>query len=152
MTNNKEEIASEMHRWGRMTGVFSIIALVTWLVLDSVPSAGPGGGGHQVQPPVAWSRARDPGRDRAVGRLRPRLPGGPQALISKRRHPGDEKRKSRRAGLLRQMLYLPVSGRAFPWPVRAEAGLGTTARQCLLISGASDGDYLPGRSLARRVS
>lgn len=41
--NDKEkEAASEMHRWGRMTGAFSIIALVIWLVLDAVPSAGPG--------------------------------------------------------------------------------------------------------------
>jgi hypothetical protein len=35
------KIASEMHRWGRMTGAFSIILMVTWLVLDAVPSAGP---------------------------------------------------------------------------------------------------------------
>ena len=27
------KIASEMHRWGRMTGVFSIILLAIWLVL-----------------------------------------------------------------------------------------------------------------------
>jgi hypothetical protein len=41
--NEKEkEIASELHRWGRMTGVFSIITLVVWLVLDAVPSAGLG--------------------------------------------------------------------------------------------------------------
>lgn len=31
--NNKEEIASEMHRWGRMTGAFSIIVMVTWVAL-----------------------------------------------------------------------------------------------------------------------
>jgi len=36
------KIASEMHRWGRLTGVFSIILMVIWLVLDAVPSASPG--------------------------------------------------------------------------------------------------------------
>ena len=36
------KIASELHRWGRMTGVFSIIVLVIWLVLGAVPSASPG--------------------------------------------------------------------------------------------------------------
>ncbi|HLN67485.1 MAG TPA: hypothetical protein VK280_09440 [Streptosporangiaceae bacterium] len=36
------KIASEMHRWGRMTGVFSIIVLVIWLVLGAIPSASPG--------------------------------------------------------------------------------------------------------------
>jgi hypothetical protein len=36
------KIASEMHRWGRMTGAFSIILMVIWLVLDAVPSAGAG--------------------------------------------------------------------------------------------------------------
>ena len=36
------KIASEMHRWGRLTGVFSIILLVIWLVLGAVPSASPG--------------------------------------------------------------------------------------------------------------
>ncbi len=41
MNDEEKEIASEMHRWGRMTGVFSIIVMVTWLVLDAVPSAGP---------------------------------------------------------------------------------------------------------------
>lgn len=35
------KIASELHRWGRMTGVFSIILLAIWLVLDAVPSASP---------------------------------------------------------------------------------------------------------------
>ena len=35
------KIASEMHRWGRMTGAFSIILMVIWLVLEAVPSAGP---------------------------------------------------------------------------------------------------------------
>lgn len=38
MDNNKE-IASEMHRWGRMTGVFALIGLMTWLLLDTIPSA-----------------------------------------------------------------------------------------------------------------
>ncbi len=41
MDDKEKEIASEMHRWGRMTGVFSIIALVLWLVLDAVPSVSP---------------------------------------------------------------------------------------------------------------
>lgn len=30
-----------MHRWGRMTGVFSIMIMVAWLVLDAVPSTSP---------------------------------------------------------------------------------------------------------------
>jgi hypothetical protein len=34
------KIASEMHRWGRMTGAFSIILLVIWLVVGAVSSAG----------------------------------------------------------------------------------------------------------------
>lgn len=38
---DNKEIASELHRWGRMTGVFSIILMVTWLVLDAVPSPDP---------------------------------------------------------------------------------------------------------------
>ena len=38
--NNKEEIASEMHRWGRMTGAFSIIIMVTWVVLGTATSIG----------------------------------------------------------------------------------------------------------------
>ena len=50
--NNKEEIASEMHRWGRMTGVFSIIALVTWLVLDAIPAAAPAMGA--VKSSLLW--------------------------------------------------------------------------------------------------
>jgi hypothetical protein len=37
------KIASELHRWGRMTGVFSIILMVTWLVLGAVPAGSPGG-------------------------------------------------------------------------------------------------------------
>jgi hypothetical protein len=36
------KIATEMHRWGRMTGVFSIIVLVLSLVLGAVPTASPG--------------------------------------------------------------------------------------------------------------
>ena len=40
MINNKEEIASEMHRWGRMTGAFSIIVMVTWLVLGTATTTG----------------------------------------------------------------------------------------------------------------
>lgn len=35
------DVASEMHRWGRMTGVFSILAMMTWLLLDTVPSVNP---------------------------------------------------------------------------------------------------------------
>ena len=38
--NNKEEIASEMHRWGRMTGAFSIIAMVAWVVLGTATTTG----------------------------------------------------------------------------------------------------------------
>ena len=38
--NYKEEIASEMHRWGRMTGAFSIIAMVTWVVLGTATTTG----------------------------------------------------------------------------------------------------------------
>jgi hypothetical protein len=34
------KIASEMHRWGRMTGVFSIIVLVIWLVLGTATTTG----------------------------------------------------------------------------------------------------------------
>lgn len=41
MNDQEREIASELHRWGRMTGVFSIIAMLIWLVLDTVPSADP---------------------------------------------------------------------------------------------------------------
>lgn len=36
------KIASEMHRWGRMTGVLSTIVLVIWVVLGALPSPGPG--------------------------------------------------------------------------------------------------------------
>jgi hypothetical protein len=35
------KIASEMHRWGRMTGVFSIILLAIWLPVDAFPSPSP---------------------------------------------------------------------------------------------------------------
>lgn len=38
------KIASEMHRWGRMTGVFSIILMVIWLVVGAVPVASQSGG------------------------------------------------------------------------------------------------------------
>jgi hypothetical protein len=38
--SNKEEIASEMHRWGRMTGAFSIIVMVTWVVLGTATTTG----------------------------------------------------------------------------------------------------------------
>ena len=38
--NNKEEIASEMHRWGRMTGAFSIIVMVTWVALGTATTTG----------------------------------------------------------------------------------------------------------------
>ena len=38
--NIKEEIASEMHRWGRMTGAFSIIVMVTWVVLGTATTTG----------------------------------------------------------------------------------------------------------------
>jgi len=34
------KIASEMHRWGRMTGAFSIIVMVTWLVLGTATTTG----------------------------------------------------------------------------------------------------------------
>jgi hypothetical protein len=33
-------IASEMHRWGRMTGAFSIIVMVTWVVLGTATTTG----------------------------------------------------------------------------------------------------------------
>ncbi len=49
---DNKEIASEMHRWGRMTGVFSIIVLVTWLVLDALPSADPAMGA--VKASLLW--------------------------------------------------------------------------------------------------
>jgi hypothetical protein len=35
------KVASEMHRWGRMTGVFSIILMVVWLVVGALPAASP---------------------------------------------------------------------------------------------------------------
>jgi len=35
------KIASELHRWGRMTGVFSIILMVTWLVVGAIAAASP---------------------------------------------------------------------------------------------------------------
>jgi len=33
-------LASEMHRWGRMTGAFSIIVMVTWVVLGTATTTG----------------------------------------------------------------------------------------------------------------
>jgi hypothetical protein len=50
------KIASEMHRWGRMTGVFSIIVLVIWLVLGAVPSpvvTAPSAGSVVAVPPAS---------------------------------------------------------------------------------------------------
>ena len=38
--NNKEEIGSEMHRWGRMTGAFSIIVMVIWVALGAATTTG----------------------------------------------------------------------------------------------------------------
>ena len=35
MMNDEEEIASEMHRWGRIAGTFSIIIMVTSVVLGT---------------------------------------------------------------------------------------------------------------------
>ena len=37
------KIASEMHRWGRMTGAFSIVVMVIWLVLGAFVSPSPVG-------------------------------------------------------------------------------------------------------------
>ena len=34
------KIASEMHRWGRMTGAFSILVMVTWVVLGTATTTG----------------------------------------------------------------------------------------------------------------
>ena len=46
------KIASELHRWGRMTGVFSIILMVTWLVVGAFPVPGQSGGGEvTIVPP-----------------------------------------------------------------------------------------------------
>src|SRR5262249_24421476 len=46
------KIASELHRWGRMTGVFSIILIVTWLVVGAFPFPGQSGsGGVAIVPP-----------------------------------------------------------------------------------------------------
>ncbi len=53
MNESEKEIASEMHRWGRMTGVFSIIVMVAWLVLDTVSSADPNLGA--VKSSLLWS-------------------------------------------------------------------------------------------------
>jgi hypothetical protein len=55
------KIASELHRWGRMTGVFSIILMVIWLVLGAVaPASQPGPGvpiGPSPSPEVAAIRS-----------------------------------------------------------------------------------------------
>jgi hypothetical protein len=52
MNDEEKEIASEMHRWGRLTGAFSIIAMVIWLVLDAIPS--PGSGVVAVRSSLLW--------------------------------------------------------------------------------------------------
>jgi len=53
------KIASELHRWGRMTGVFSIILMVTWLVVGAFSLASqPGGPGvPSPSPEVAAIRS-----------------------------------------------------------------------------------------------
>lgn len=40
MNEEEKEIASQMHRWGRMTGALSIIVMVTWAVLGTASTAG----------------------------------------------------------------------------------------------------------------
>ena len=40
MNEEEKEIASQMHRWGRMTGAFSIIIMVTWVVLGTATTTG----------------------------------------------------------------------------------------------------------------
>ena len=40
MNEEEKEIASEMHRWGRMIGALSIIAMVTWVVLGTATTTG----------------------------------------------------------------------------------------------------------------
>ena len=35
-----DRIASQMHRWGRMTGALSIIIMVTWVVLGTATTTG----------------------------------------------------------------------------------------------------------------
>jgi hypothetical protein len=68
------KIASEMHRWGRMTGVFSIILMVIWLVVGTFPAARSGGPGVTIIP------APDPG----VAAIRSSLlwPGVALAIIA----------------------------------------------------------------------
>ena len=40
MNEEEKEIASEMHRWGRMTGALSIVVMVAWVVLGTATTAG----------------------------------------------------------------------------------------------------------------
>ena len=40
MNENEKEIASEMHRWGRMIGALSIIVMVAWVVLGTATTTG----------------------------------------------------------------------------------------------------------------
>ena len=40
MNEEEKEIASQMHRWGRMTGALSIIIMVTWVVLGTATTTG----------------------------------------------------------------------------------------------------------------
>ena len=54
------KIASELHRWGRMTGVFSIILMVTWLVVGALASP-PQSGPYPTGPAVIGSSLLWPG-------------------------------------------------------------------------------------------
>ena len=40
MNEEEKEIASQMHRWGRMIGALSIIVMVTWVVLGTATTTG----------------------------------------------------------------------------------------------------------------
>ena len=40
MNDEEKEIASQMHRWGRMIGALSIIVMVTWVVLGTATTTG----------------------------------------------------------------------------------------------------------------
>jgi len=40
VNEEEKEIASQMHRWGRMTGALSIIVMVTWAVLGTASTTG----------------------------------------------------------------------------------------------------------------